>query len=430
MVVYKNQKYACLNCLRGHRASSCDHKYRILLQVGKRGRRPQAEANSRLALVRNQNVPDEQDGKEVPPEAIYKVIRVSVPEASPTALNAPSKVSYGVSKEARICSDLEHLEKWGLNKIDPTYNSKTLVSAPSLDSGKHDMATVKQEFPTLNQLESADQISADDDNVVFTEKYVFIHVGGNLFRREARPGISKQKLTTKGHTTRQQNTDLLSQFDKNPMPLSHYDGTIEHYKQEPHAFPLQDVSTHQSSYAGDDIPMASLPDTKPDAKPLNPSYPLPFAPMQMQPNDLAFDDFHHRDLLASQIDATKIGLANASHSSSQSSLEADNISTSHTSSTIYEAQKPLTSNVSEQHRDAPLVIAPMQYQVYGNQGPMNLLNKIGISSEEASQLWPPGKLNNMNLLYAPDCAFQGHCKCGDKCKCPDCYDHHHKQHQP
>ncbi|CAN6624463.1 hypothetical protein TRVA0_010S00188 [Trichomonascus vanleenenianus] len=50
MIIYEGEKYACLNCIRGHRSSTCDHKDRPLLQVRKRGR-PQNNGTVRTAII-------------------------------------------------------------------------------------------------------------------------------------------------------------------------------------------------------------------------------------------------------------------------------------------------------------------------------------------------------------------------------------------
>lgn len=49
MINYDGRKYACVNCIRGHRSSSCDHTDRVLLQVRRRGRR--TGAGRRIAMV-------------------------------------------------------------------------------------------------------------------------------------------------------------------------------------------------------------------------------------------------------------------------------------------------------------------------------------------------------------------------------------------
>ena len=110
MVVFGNQKYACLSCIRGHRSSSCDHRRRILLQVRKPGRRSQTDPQNRSVLVWEESGPDSKKlGK-------YKL------------MNVP-------------------------------------------DEGSKPMPVEED----------------DDESVVVTDKYVFVHVGNNLFRRELKP---------------------------------------------------------------------------------------------------------------------------------------------------------------------------------------------------------------------------------------------------
>lgn len=40
MILYKNEKYACVKCIKGHRATLCEHHQRVLMKVNKRGRKP------------------------------------------------------------------------------------------------------------------------------------------------------------------------------------------------------------------------------------------------------------------------------------------------------------------------------------------------------------------------------------------------------
>lgn len=39
MILYENEKYSCVKCIRGHRSTSCKHIDRVLIKVNKRGRR-------------------------------------------------------------------------------------------------------------------------------------------------------------------------------------------------------------------------------------------------------------------------------------------------------------------------------------------------------------------------------------------------------
>jgi hypothetical protein len=43
MIIYKNEKYACVKCIKGHRATLCEHHDRVLMKVNKRGRRPNSD---------------------------------------------------------------------------------------------------------------------------------------------------------------------------------------------------------------------------------------------------------------------------------------------------------------------------------------------------------------------------------------------------
>ncbi|KAG5357572.1 Metal-binding activator 1 [Yarrowia sp. C11] len=50
MILVQGEKYACLNCIRGHRSSTCDHTNRPLVQVRRRGR-PNHACQHRLAVI-------------------------------------------------------------------------------------------------------------------------------------------------------------------------------------------------------------------------------------------------------------------------------------------------------------------------------------------------------------------------------------------
>lgn len=57
MIIYQGKKYACINCIRGHRSSSCDHRDRVLIQVRKRGR-PLPKTDRRHTLIPAEKQPD------------------------------------------------------------------------------------------------------------------------------------------------------------------------------------------------------------------------------------------------------------------------------------------------------------------------------------------------------------------------------------
>ena len=44
MILYNDEKYACVKCIRGHRATSCQHHDRVLMKINKRGRKSNADA--------------------------------------------------------------------------------------------------------------------------------------------------------------------------------------------------------------------------------------------------------------------------------------------------------------------------------------------------------------------------------------------------
>lgn len=329
MVVYRNQKYACLNCLRGHRASSCEHKNRILLQVGKRGRRPQAESHSRLALIRN----SERGGDCCKSEDEFKVIRVTVPDKLGPSTGPPSCNPYA----------------------SPYSDSSAFTSTSSLGENQPSITVVDEVAP------SSDPAGIDDeDTVVFTEKYVFVHVGGNLFRREVRPDITISKTPARDDSPKMEHVDASDASV--PKPPNYFE----------HALSSLQTNDQDSQHVSQSILGNAVLSPEPEVR---------------DASEL-FDSDHLVHAVGTEIQ--------------RSDLEEQ-----------------------QEHPEAPLVIAPMQYQEYGQQSAMSFLNRIGISSEEAHQFWP-GDLSSTNLLYTPDCAIPGQCKCGDSCKCEDCYEHNQK----
>lgn len=46
MIFYNNEKYACVKCIRGHRATHCQHHDRVLMKVNKRGRKSNADTQN------------------------------------------------------------------------------------------------------------------------------------------------------------------------------------------------------------------------------------------------------------------------------------------------------------------------------------------------------------------------------------------------
>lgn len=370
MVMFRNQKYACLNCLRGHRASTCEHKNRILLQVGKRGRRPQAESGSRLALVRNADARNESgSGHE---DNKYKVIRVTVPE----------RISPNSSSPNVNCA-------CGANTPPYRYSNPDLGTSVNV---------ISEETPSngLNREASPAAVSsadAVDDSVVFTEKYVFVHVGGNLFRRETRPDVGGTLRAAKNsfHTsvTSDHSSHQSLQADCNHLNASHPANPTD--------------STHNAPH--DTIPAASNFHTTVSHVPRVPH--VSHVPNIPNIPDVLQNTFHNS--LTMQHDQDNALIEKPGYPNQLDRTKSSESTTNSTSASI----------------SAPLVIAPMQYVEYGQQNAMNLLNKIGVSAEEANQFWADD-LGNLDLLYASQCAIPGQCKCGEGCKCADCYEHNGK----
>lgn len=259
MVLYKNSKFACISCIRGHRSSTCEHTDRVLLHVRKPGRKSSTDPKSRIAIV---------------------------------------KKEHSSSPKSRV-SNLQFPDEFVTIKVpeDQILDSEGIVP---------ERLITEEETPT-------------HDDVVFTKKYVFTHVGENLFKRE----------------------------------------NIEEYKKR-----VNGSSCCQKPTNGD-------PPCHENFEPKLPNLEHPVID----------------DQIASALENPR----------------GDR-------------------DYSPFGTPAPIVIAPMQYQDLYNHNSASLLNKIGVSEEEAHQLWP-GYVNEMDMLYVPDCAIPGRCKCGDGCKCIDCYEH-------
>lgn len=121
MINYDGQKYACVNCIRGHRSSSCDHTDRVLLQVRRRGRR--AGKGHRIAMI---------------------------------------------PKRENTASPLQPQGKFSPRD--------------------YSMVEFKSEE------DSRDTSTPVDDEIVFTDKYIFIPVGDGLYRREYREQHESQRI--------------------------------------------------------------------------------------------------------------------------------------------------------------------------------------------------------------------------------------------
>ncbi|OBA28885.1 copper-fist-domain-containing protein [Hanseniaspora valbyensis NRRL Y-1626] len=55
MILYENEKYSCVKCIRGHRSTSCKHIDRVLIKVNKRGRK-NAEGKSLNNTFHSNNI--------------------------------------------------------------------------------------------------------------------------------------------------------------------------------------------------------------------------------------------------------------------------------------------------------------------------------------------------------------------------------------
>lgn len=79
MILVEGEKYACIQCIRGHRSSTCQHTKRPLVQVRSRGR-PSNLSGHRVAVFADQNGSKDLDlGLPVSKVSLDKIRRRSIP---------------------------------------------------------------------------------------------------------------------------------------------------------------------------------------------------------------------------------------------------------------------------------------------------------------------------------------------------------------
>lgn len=331
MVVFGNRKYACLTCIRGHRSSSCEHRDRILLQIRKPGRKPQAEPQGRFALVWTDN-------------------------NSGTAPSAGSNSKN--SNRSKKLSESEY----------------KLIRVPNVGS------ITRDEESTLEK--SPGGVTEDDDEIVMTEKYMFVHIGDNLFRREVRPEYAAE-LARKSKMESSPGESLYSSTVSSPEALNL--SLLNAQDSEPH-------SCHKLR-----VPLYEPTENTHDAPPTM-----------------------HAGSMHSEISHTQNG-----------NMEIPDVSNGAPSEVSSGSHDPRNLGMVPQNNHqatAPLVIGPMQFQNDFMNQQANIFNELGITEEEASTLWPD---NPSIFSFASQCVLPGQCKCGDSCECPDCHEHNgaHHQHQ-
>lgn len=354
MVVFGNRKYACLSCIRGHRSSSCEHRDRILLQIRKPGRKPQAEPQGRFALVWKEG------------------------SADPLKYNARSSNGRSHSK-----SPNNSHSDYKLIRV-PDIQNENLEKEPSLPSS------------SVNSEE-------DNDEVVLTSKYIFVHVGDNLFRRELRPEFASKD------TQKQDGVEEM-QSDAHSNIASHIPQVNHSIKQES-GLTLKEMN-YLSQY-GEPI------DLMQNRKDFTESAPIPHNGTRhnIRENVDVTNISKHDAKIPNPFTGNQNGNLFAQPRTDQKHVEND----MHTS--------PLNSDgylFAGEEKVAPLVIGPMQYQFDYMNRQESIFNELGMTAEEATDLWPD---NPSNFSFASQCVLPGQCQCGEGCECPDCYEHNlaHRQ---
>lgn len=262
----------------------------------------------------------------------------------------------------------------------------------------------------INYLGHEEELTTfEDDDVVVTEKYVFVHVGGNMFKREVRPGYRSMSASPRSSADSAQVSPCTP------------------------ATPCLKAS-------GEKLRVASSEGVLPPI--LNSSRPLALHSPHGQQSHSATIDHHahqlnshvnpadsghgfHQELLAANghnLTAMDYRAANKDEAMPRTENDALMDSYSSRSSELSEDLAPPLAN------EPPLVIGPMQFQhdIEGRQA--NILNELGLSIEEASQIWS-GDVNSGEFSFASQCVLPGQCQCGDACECPDCYEHQRLRHR-
>lgn len=357
MVVFGNRKYACLSCIRGHRSSSCEHRDRILLQIRKPGRKPQAEPQGRFALVWKEGSTD------------------------PLKYNGKTPNGRPYSKSP-VASQSDY----------------KLIRVPDI---QNESAEVEPSLPS-----SSANSEEDSDEVVLTSKYIFVHVGDNLFRRELRPEFAsadnQKQVEFKGVGS-----------SNNPYIDSRINHCNQQIKTEPHTI------SRETSY---------LP---PYEKELDPDHDTKVCNMNVQPTQMHSGSYQKcHDHIAGTSNSSKHDvkspntfIGDQNNGFFRSSLPEQTPNESDPRGSHMGADEYLLTGGE---KVAPLVIGPMQYQYDYMNRQENIFNELGMTAEEATDLWPD---NPSNFSFASQCVLPGQCQCGDGCACPDCYEHKLSHHQ-
>lgn len=249
----------------------------------------------------------------------------------------------------------------------------------------------------------------EDDDVVVTEKYVFVHVGGNMFKRELRPGYKSIASSPRSAATS-------AQVSPHTPATPRFASSAENF----HAVPSEGVPSS--------LPDAShlLVHNAPHAQHLHSSAYV-HHPHQLNAHPIPTNTGHesNRELLPPSghnlaiMDYHEVTRAKALPPAS---------GTAHLEAYSHSSSRPSEDLALPAVNEPPLVIGPMQFQhdIQGRQA--NILNELGLSLEEASQIWS-GDVTNGEFSFASQCVLPGQCHCGDACECPDCYEHQRLRHR-
>lgn len=194
MIIFEGEKYACIKCIRGHRASHCAHKDRPLLQV-RRGR-PNKQ-NKRVAII-----PNQQTGYKIDSPGCITIDPVNhskkLVDTSGGDVKIIGELPDDLVNGEDIGTEFEQREESSNdNKINGKSGgcpncSKTGLSKNNL-SEKGTMDGIKKRGCSSNTFNG--QLKVKTRNINGAENdFVYIPVGNGLYRRISKEeyGMNKQ----------------------------------------------------------------------------------------------------------------------------------------------------------------------------------------------------------------------------------------------
>lgn len=167
MILVDGEKYACVQCIRGHRSSTCKHSQRPLVQVRSRGR-PSLNQTHRIAVTESEIVMSRDQvniqGPEILKEPVVKSCCSKKKETTCSSCSADTNCNNGVILLKASKRQFVDVVDGNLDFVGPYKGSST--NSFKLKKSKHIRSSSCQSQSKLKALKTL-EVKLSDDNQVY-----------------------------------------------------------------------------------------------------------------------------------------------------------------------------------------------------------------------------------------------------------------------